>query len=52
MWNSTWLISVFIIVDLIDDVELMLNYTFTCPLVALLSVILLLVQCCKAWNCL
>jgi len=43
MWNFTWPISVFIIVDLIDNIKLMPNYTFTCPLIALLSVMLLLV---------
>jgi len=43
MWNSTWLIGVFTIADPMDDVELMPNCTFTCPLVALLSIMLLLV---------
>jgi len=38
MWNFTCLISVSTIVDLIDDVELILNYTFTCPLMFLLRV--------------
>ena len=43
MWNFTCPISVSTIVNLIDDVELMLNCTFTRPFVALLSVMLLLV---------
>jgi hypothetical protein len=50
MWNSTCLIGVFTVVDLMDDVEPMLNCTVTCPLVVLLSV-MLLVRC-RAWNCL
>jgi hypothetical protein len=38
MWNSTCLISVFTIVNLINDIKPMLNYTITCPLVVLLRV--------------
>jgi hypothetical protein len=49
MWNFTCLISVFTIVNLINDIEPMPNYIITCPLVVLLSV-MLLVRC-KAWNC-
>jgi hypothetical protein len=38
MWNFTCLIGVFIIVNLINNVELMPNYIVTCPLVVLLRV--------------
>jgi uncharacterized transporter YbjL len=41
MWNSTCPISVATIIDLIDDMKPMLNYTITCPLVVLLRVMLL-----------
>jgi hypothetical protein len=41
MWNSTCLIGVFIIINLIDNVKPMLNCTITCPLVVLLRVMLL-----------
>jgi hypothetical protein len=41
IWNFTCLISVFTIIDLIDNVKPMLNYTITCLLVVLLRVILL-----------
>jgi hypothetical protein len=50
MWNFTCPISVFTIVDLIDNVELMLNCIVTCLLVVLLRVMLLVYY--KAWNCL
>jgi hypothetical protein len=49
MWNSTCLIGVSTIVDLIDDVEPMPNCTVTCPLVVLLRVMPLVRY--KAWNC-
>jgi len=41
IWNFTCLISVLTIINLIDNVKLMLNCTFTCPLVFLLRVMLL-----------
>jgi hypothetical protein len=41
MWNSTCLSGVSTIVDLIDNVKPMLNYTIICPLVVLLRVMLL-----------
>jgi hypothetical protein len=44
MWNFTCLIGVSTIVDLIDNVEPMPNYIVTCPLVVLLSA-MLLVRC-------
>jgi hypothetical protein len=37
MWNFTCLISVSTIIDLINNVKLILNYTITCPLMVLLS---------------
>jgi len=43
MWNFTCPISVFTIINLINNVKLMLNCTFTRPFVALLSVMSLLV---------
>jgi hypothetical protein len=49
MWNSTCLISVFTIVDPMDNIELMPNCTVTCPLVVLLRVMLLVRY--RAWNC-
>jgi hypothetical protein len=50
MWNSTCPIGVFTIIDPINDIEPMPNYTITCPLVISLKVMLLVH--CKAWNCL
>jgi hypothetical protein len=41
MWNFTCLIGVFTIVNLIDNIKPMPNYIITCPLVVLLSAILL-----------
>jgi hypothetical protein len=41
MWNSTCLIGVFIIVNLINDIKPILNYIVTCPLIFLLSAMLL-----------
>jgi hypothetical protein len=38
MWNSTCLISVSTVIDPIDNVKPMPNYTITCPLIVLLSV--------------
>jgi hypothetical protein len=50
MWNFTCLIGVFTIVNLINNIKPMPNYIITCPLIVLLSVMLLVH--CKAWNCL
>jgi hypothetical protein len=44
MWNFTCPIGVFTIVDPIDDIKPMPNYTVTCPLVVSLRV-MLLVRC-------
>jgi hypothetical protein len=41
MWNSTCLIGISTIIDLIDDIELIPNYIVTCPLIVLLKVMLL-----------
>jgi len=41
MWNFTCLIGVSTIINLIDNIELMPNCTITCPLVVLLSAMLL-----------
>jgi len=41
MWNFTCLINVLTIIDLINNIELILNYIFTCLLIVLLKVMLL-----------
>jgi hypothetical protein len=41
IWNFTCSISVLTIVDLIDNIKLIPNCTFTCPLMFLLRVMLL-----------